>query len=105
MFSLSIKDITFAFLDVETTGLSPNCGDKICEIGVLRVRNGKRRRSFHSLVDPGREVSVGAYMVNGITKTMLKGKPRFSQIASCVLKMLDKAVIVCHNAPFDLGFL
>jgi DNA polymerase-3 subunit epsilon len=100
-----IKEITFAFFDVETTGLEPYYGDKICEVAILKSRNGLQVGSFQSLVDPGRKISPGAYAVNGITLKMLKGKPKFSQLATDILRMLEGAVVVCHNAPFDLGFL
>lgn len=100
-----IKDITFAFFDVETTGLAPYYGDKVCEVAILRIRNGRKVASFHSLVDPGRRVSPGAYAVNGITQEMLKGKPKFGQVTTDILRMLEGTVMVCHNAPFDMRFL
>ena len=102
---IKLKDVTFAFFDVETTGLESSQGDKICEVAVLKARNGQHLESFHSLIDPGRMVSVGAYAVNGITQEMLNGKPKFNQIADKILKIFDNAVIVCHNASFDMGFL
>lgn len=101
----AIKDFTLAFFDVETTGLEPYYGDKICEVAILKIRNGRKISSFHSLVDPGRRISPGAYAVNGITHQMLKGKPKFAQIATDILRCLEGAVIVCHNAPFDMKFL
>lgn len=100
-----IKDITFAFFDVETTGLEPYFGDRVCEVAILKSRNGRKISSFQSLVDPGRRISPGAYAVNGITAQMLKGQPKFSQLTAEILGMLEGAVVVCHNAPFDLGFL
>ncbi len=100
-----IKDITFAFFDVETTGLEHYSGDKICELAILKSRNGQNVSSFHTLIDPGRPISEGAYAVNKITPQMLKGKPKFSQIAEDILKKLKGTVIVCHNAFFDIGFL
>jgi DNA polymerase III epsilon subunit family exonuclease len=105
MLSSALKNITFAFFDVETTGLNSCYGDKVCEVAILKSRNGRKISSFHSLVDPGCRGSPGAYAVNGITQKMLKGKPKFSQIAADILKLLKGAVMVCHNAPFDMGFL
>ncbi len=105
MVKRDIKDITFAFFDVETTGLKPCSGDKICEVAILKIHQGRQVASFHSLVDPGRRISPGASAVNGITPEMLKGKPKFGQIANDILEMFAGAVIVCHNAPFDLKFL
>ncbi|MCD6094251.1 MAG: 3'-5' exonuclease [Candidatus Omnitrophica bacterium] len=100
-----IKDITFAFFDVETTGLEHYNGDKICEVAILKSRNGKDVSSFHTLINPGRPISEGAYAVNRITPQMLRGKPRFSEVAKDILKRLEGTVIVCHNAFFDMGFL
>jgi len=102
---LSIKDTIFAFLDIETTGLDPRWGDKVCEVAILRTCNACNIDSFHSLIDPGREISPGAYAVNGITPAMLRGKPKFGEIAPKILEFLEGTVIVCHNAPFDPGFL
>jgi DNA polymerase-3 subunit epsilon len=100
-----LKNTVFAFVDAETTGLDPFRGDKICEIAVLRSRYKQKITSFHSLVDPGCNISHAAYAVNGITKEMLIGKPKFAEIATEILDILHRAVIVCHNAPFDIGFL
>ncbi|MCD5397638.1 3'-5' exonuclease [candidate division NPL-UPA2 bacterium] len=105
MLKRNIKDATFAFFDVETTGLDPYCGDKVCEVAILKIYQGREVASFHSLVDPGRRISPGACAVNGITPEMLKGKPKFNQIATGVLELFEGAVIVCHNAPFDMKFL
>lgn len=100
-----LSNTTFVFLDVETTGLDPFRGDKICEIAILRSKHRQEIDSFHSLIDPGRSISPAARAVNGITPKMLIGKPRFPEIAAEILEILHKAVIVCHNAPFDIGFL
>ncbi len=101
----SLDEITFAFLDVETTGLHPHFGDRICEVGILRCKKDEVEDSFESLINPGRSISPGASAVNGITDDMVKDKPKFSEIAGDLLKRLEGAAIVCHNAPFDLGFL
>jgi DNA polymerase-3 subunit epsilon len=95
----------FAVLDVETTGLSPAYGDRVCELACLRVQDGKELARFESLVDPARAISPAAYAVNGITPAMLAGAPAFPEIASPLLRTLTGAVLVGHNAPFDLGFL
>ncbi len=100
-----LKGRTFAVLDVETTGLDPWDGDRVCEVGILRVRNGRRSSAFETLIDPRREVSPGAYAVNGISPEMLQGQPLFHEVAPRILEMLSDAVIICHNARFDLNFL
>jgi len=100
-----LDETTFAVFDVETTGLSLAYGHRICEVGCLRVRGGIELDRFESLVDPRRPVSPGAFGVNRITAEMLRGAPIFEQIAAPLLQVMEGAVLVAHNAPFDLGFL
>jgi DNA polymerase III epsilon subunit family exonuclease len=101
----SLDDVTFAFLDVETTGLSPRYGDRVCEIAVVRSRIDLVQATYATLVNPTRRISPGASAVNGIRDDDVRSAPLFSAIADHVLTLLRDAVIVCHNAPFDLGFV
>jgi DNA polymerase-3 subunit epsilon len=103
--SCPVDEVTFTVLDVETTGLNPHFGDRVCEIALLRCEGGGELGRFHSLVDPERPISPGAYAVNRIRDEDLIGAPLFADIASTVLEMLGDSVLVAHNAPFDLGFL
>jgi DNA polymerase-3 subunit epsilon len=96
---------TFAYLDVETTGLSPWFGDRICEIAVLRCEGDEVIDTFSSLLNPERPISPGAARVNGLKDSDLKKAPRFIEVAERVIALIKDAVIVCHNVPFDLGFL
>ena len=96
---------TFAYLDVETTGLSPWFGDRICEVAVLRCEGDQVIDSFDSLLNPERLLSPGAARVNGLKDSDLKQAPRFIDVVARVLTLIKEAVIVCHNVPFDLGFL
>jgi DNA polymerase-3 subunit epsilon len=100
-----LNDTTFALFDVETTGLSPAYGHRVCEVACLCVRDGVELARFESLVDPQRPISEGAYHVNQITPQMLAGAPPFEAVAGPLLALMDGAVLVAHNAPFDLGFL
>ncbi len=100
-----LGNTTFAVLDVETTGLSPAYGHRVCEVASLRVRGGVELDCFESLVDPGRRISPGAYRVNRITPEMLRGMPKFDAVVGRLLEVIKGAVLVAHNAPFDLGFL
>jgi DNA polymerase III epsilon subunit family exonuclease len=100
-----LVNVTFTVLDVETTGLSAASGHRICEIALLRFRGGKVLDSFESLIDPQRSISPGASAVNGLTDFQVNGQPVFGQVAERVQAMLDGAVLVAHNAPFDLSFL
>jgi DNA polymerase-3 subunit epsilon len=101
----SLDRVTFAVVDVETTGLSPAYGHRVCEVACLRVRGGEVLDGFEALVNPRRAVSPGAFAVNGITREMLRGAPSFAEIAPALLDVTAEAVLVAHNAPFDLGFL
>jgi len=100
-----LDEIPFALFDVETTGLSPAYGHRVCEIACLRIEAGIEAGRMEALVDPDRPISPGAYGVNRIEAEMLVGAPAFESIASTVLDLMKDAVLVAHNAPFDLGFL
>jgi DNA polymerase-3 subunit epsilon len=95
----------FAFLDVETTGLDPNSGDKICEIAVIKTVNGQIADEFVTLLNPGRTIPERAVSIHGITQTMVNRAPFFRDIANDLLDFLNDTVIVAHNARFDLEFL
>lgn len=93
------------YLDFETTGLDPFGGDRICEVGLVRVRNRQVEAEFSSLVNPGRPISPGAAAVNGLTDRMLAGAPSFGELLPRLLELIAGATLVAHNAPFDLNFL
>jgi DNA polymerase-3 subunit epsilon len=96
---------TIAFLDVETTGLSPWFGDRICEIAILRCQGDEILDTFDTLVNPERPISPGAARVNGLTDEDVADAPLFADIVDQVKQFMEDAVLVCHNAPFDLGFV
>jgi DNA polymerase-3 subunit epsilon len=100
-----LNETIFAIFDVETTGLSPTYGHRICEVGCLCVRDGEELDRFESLVNPRRPISPGAFRVNRITAEMLRDAPAFGQVAGRLLQAIEGAVLVAHNAPFDLSFL
>jgi DNA polymerase-3 subunit epsilon len=100
-----ISNARFAFLDLETTGLSPWFGDRICEVGVV-ITEGKRiKEQYQTLVNPERPLSPGAASTNGLTDEELTSAPLFADVADDVLEWLRGAVVVCHNAQFDVQFL
>jgi len=78
-----------AFFDVETTGLSPTNGDKICEIGILCCDDFKIKKSFSSLVNPLKPIHPSASMVNGITDEMVKDAPQFHALADDILELFS----------------
>lgn len=93
-------------LDTETTGLDPQQGHRIIEIGCVEIENrrltGKR---FHRYLNPGREIDAAAIEIHGLTSDFLADKPRFHQIEADLLQFISGAELVIHNAPFDMGFL
>lgn len=102
---IDLAQHTLAFLDVETTGLSPRSGHRVCEIAVAQFRGEEMIDSFETLVNPMWPISPGASRVNGITDDDVRDAPRFRDVADRVEELMDGAVIVCHNAPFDLSFI
>jgi DNA polymerase-3 subunit epsilon len=102
---LDLPNTRFAFLDLETTGLSPWFGDRICEVGIV-VTEGKRiKQTYQVLVNPERPLSPAAASTNRLTDEELAEAPHFHTIAREVTACLADAVVVCHNSPFDLQFL
>ncbi len=94
------------FLDTETTGLSPDAGDRVIEVGCVEMLN--RRLSgndLHFYLNPERPNSEDAVRIHGLSDEFLADKPLFASIADELLAYLAGAEIVIHNAAFDLGFL
>ncbi len=93
-------------LDTETTGLSAAEGHRIIEIGCIELVNRRfTGREYHRFLNPGRSIDEGAARVHGMSLADLEGQPRFADIADELLKFLDGAELVIHNAEFDVGFL
>lgn len=105
MLYLNPSEVPFVFLDVETTGLDPSQGDKVCEIAVIKTLNSYVVDEFSTLVNPGRSIPQSAVSVHGITDLMVRRAPFFRDVARDLLGFIMDAVIVAHNAKFDLGFL
>jgi DNA polymerase-3 subunit epsilon len=101
----TVDEVDFAIVDVETTGLSVERGDRVCEIGIVRLRGGAVIETYSSLVNPQRPISPGAYAVNGISPSMVAGAPIFAEIAGKVHETIDGAVLGAYNAPFDMSFI
>jgi DNA polymerase III subunit epsilon len=94
------------FLDTETTGLSPESGDRIIEIGCVELVNRRLTgRQLHFYVNPERRNSVDAYKVHGLSDEFLADKPLFAQVADELIEFVRGAELVIHNAAFDIGFL
>ena len=94
------------FLDTETTGLSPDSGDRIIEIGCLEMLNRRLTgNNKHFYLNPERPNSEDAFKVHGLSDEFLADKPRFAEVADELMVYLADAEIVIHNAAFDVGFL
>ena len=105
MEQLELDKAKWVVFDVETTGLDPRQGDKICEIAALKLRGDKKVDQFHSLVNPERPISPGAYLVNQITNEMVKDAPTITVILPQFLSFIKGGILVAYNAGFDLGFI
>lgn len=103
MFDLS--NCHFAFLDLETTGLSPWFGDRICEVGIVLTEGRRIKATWQHLVNPECSLSLSAASANRLTDADLRDAPIFASIASDLASRLRDRVVVCHNAQFDLQFL
>jgi DNA polymerase-3 subunit epsilon len=93
------------FVDTETTGLNPESGDRIVEIGCIEMVNrrltGEKR---HFYLNPERPGSEDAIRIHGLTDAFLADKPRFAEVADDLLSYLAGAEVIIHNAGFDVGF-
>ena len=93
-------------LDTETTGLEPQQGHRIIEVGCVELVNRKLTGNhFHKYINPQREIDAGAQEVHGISKEFLADKPLFADIAKDLVEFVDGAELIIHNAPFDVGFI
>lgn len=93
-------------LDTETTGLSPESGDRVIEIGCVELVNRRLTgRELHFYVNPERRNSVDAFKVHGLSDDFLAGKPLFAEVVEELLAFVAGAEIIIHNAAFDIGFL
>ncbi len=100
---ISIGEAAFAVVDVETTGLGPT--DRVIEVAGLRLEGMEETGRFQSLLNPGMPIPPLARKVSGIDDTMVAQAPIFPEVAPELDRLIDGAVFVAHNAPFDLGFL
>lgn len=93
-------------LDTETTGLSPEEGHRVIEIGCVELLNRRLTQSrFHVYLNPERVVDAGAQEIHGLSNEFLADKPCFHEVADDFLAFIEGAELIIHNAPFDVGFL
>jgi DNA polymerase-3 subunit epsilon len=93
-------------LDTETTGLEPQQGHRIIEIGCVEMMERRLTgNNFHQYLQPDRQIDAAAIEVHGITNEFLANKPRFREVAKDFIDYVRGAELIIHNAPFDVGFL
>jgi DNA polymerase-3 subunit epsilon len=101
---LLLESATYVVVDLETTGLRPGRSG-ICEIGAVRLRGFDVEAEFETLVDPGMPLDAGASAVTGLRSEQLRGAPTQAEAVRSFLAFAGDAVLVAHNARFDLAFL
>ena len=93
-------------LDTETTGLDPEQGHRIIEVGCVELVDRRRTHNdYRQFINPERDIDAAALEVHGITLESLQDKPKFFEIAQELISYLTGAELIIHNAPFDVGFL
>lgn len=107
---VSLRDTTFVVVDLETTGgrtksTGGNAPDAITEIGAVKVRGGVVLGEFATLVDPQRSIPPQIVQLTGITTAMVSDAPTIDAVLPMFLEFAGGAVLVAHNAGFDIGFL
>ncbi|MDO5516153.1 MAG: DNA polymerase III subunit alpha, partial [Clostridium sp.] len=97
-------DTTYCVLDLETTGFSPRL-EKITEIGIMKVQNGKVIDSFSTFVNPEKPIPQRVIEVTNITDDMVRNAETIDKVFPKMLEFIEGSVLVAHNADFDIGFL
>ena len=102
-----LADLRYVVFDTETTGLNPSDGDEIISIGATVIVDGEieHEEIFDELVDPQRELTPASIRVHGITPDQLVGKPSIAEVIPHFSRFAEGAVLVAHNAAFDMRFL
>jgi DNA polymerase III alpha subunit (gram-positive type) len=100
----ALREVTFAVVDVETTGIDPVL-DRVVEVACALVRDGREIEAFSTLIDPGRPIPAVASAVHHITNHQVRGAPTLEDVRPKLVAMCAEAVVVAHNARFDLAFL
>lgn len=101
-----LRDLTYVVFDTETTGLDPRGGDEIVQLAAVRVMNGRRVQGeeLDLFVNPGRPIPAASTAVHGVTDAMVADAPAIDAVGAKFFRYCEHAVLVAHNAPFDMAF-
>ena len=102
---LTLLQDNYVVFDLETTGLYPNSGDSIIEIGAVKISNGEIIDRFDELINPGKDLNDEIINITGINNEMLKGKRSEEEVLKDFIKWVDDYPLVAHNAKFDISFI
>lgn len=103
---MALKDLSYVVFDLETTGLYPDQGDEIIEIGAIHVEGMQCvEKTFHSLVNPGKPIPPSATAIHGIKDKDVADAPTIHTVIPQFLQFAGNRIWVAQNARFDLGFI
>jgi DNA polymerase-3 subunit epsilon len=94
----------YVVVDIETTG-AWSSGDRVTEIGAVKVRNHRVVDEWHSLINPQRSIPAKIVQLTGITDEMVRGAPLFAEVADAFMEFMGDSIFVAHNVNFDYGFI
>jgi DNA polymerase III epsilon subunit family exonuclease len=100
-----LNDFDFCVVDLETTGLNPNNGSSVIEVGGVRISDGHIAESFGQLADPGHSIPEHITRITGIQNEDLRGVPSTEAVLNDFLDFAEDSILIAHNARFDLSFL
>ena len=101
----TLKQESFAVVDVESTGSRHTAGDRITEVAVVVVKNGVATTTFETLINPDRPIPPMISALTNITSSMVRNAPRFRDVCDQLIAALEGHIFVAHNASFDWRFI
>ena len=101
----TLQEDEYVVFDLETTGLYPNSGDSIIEIGAVKISNGNIIDRYDKLINPRKEISEEIINITGINNEMLKDKIDEETAIKDFMNWVGDLPMVAHNAKFDISFI